>query len=190
MRFFTTLFIAVLLSGMALAQMPDGRGYQYISAPFVPLVTTPEVSLNSVSPASVGATNATHGLTAGARNSTLTMMNGDTSSEYTEPFWYSGGGAPMTGPAVSLEARPTHARPMGMEMGMHMMEEHRRERPEAEQREWAYFASVEESASPVDAASSAKSGKHATRTITNQDVDQENQKNGQVKYDGKTETIQ
>jgi hypothetical protein len=36
----------------------------------------------------------------------------------------------------------------------------------------------------------AKSARHAARTITNQDVEQVNQKNGSVKYDGKTEKIQ
>jgi hypothetical protein len=41
----------------------------------------------------------------------------------------------------------------------------------------------------VDASTAARNGRHATRTITNQDVDQQNSKNGFVKYDGKTEQI-
>jgi hypothetical protein len=56
-------------------------------------------------------------------------------------------------------------------------------------RMWTYYASSEQTASAVEASAAAKSGKHATRTITNQDIDQENQKTGNVKYDGKTEQI-
>jgi len=55
---------------------------------------------------------------------------------------------------------------------------------------WTYFSSLEETSSPVDASASAKTGRKATRTITNQDIDQENQKTGTVKYDGKNEKIQ
>jgi hypothetical protein len=36
---------------------------------------------------------------------------------------------------------------------------------------------------------SSTGAKKAGRTLTNQDVDQLNQKNGTVKYDGKTERI-
>jgi len=68
-----------------------------------------------------------------------------------------------------------------------MRREH--ERGEAAQRSWSYYASEEETASPVEFAAAAKGGKHAARTYTNHDVEQENQKNGMVKYDGKTEQI-
>jgi hypothetical protein len=81
---------------------------------------------------------------------------------------------------------------MHMEQMMHM--EHMGEMGHehghgAASAKWTYYASEEETASAVEAAAAAKSGKHATRTITNQDIDQENQKTGTVKYDGKTETI-
>ena len=105
MQRFPVLCAALLVSSLALAQVP---GY-YRTGPYVPLITTPSISLQTFSPAPVGARNATAGLMAGARNSTLSMNDGNTSSVYTEAVWYSGGGAPLiSSPAVSLEVRPLH----------------------------------------------------------------------------------
>jgi hypothetical protein len=189
MRLLKVLAAALFLSSLALGQMPmvNGCAGYYGCGPFVPLVTTPSVSLQTVSPSPVGATNATTGLIAGARNSTLSLVNGNTSSVYTEAVWYSGGGAPeISSPAVSLEVRPLHHGEM--HGGMHIqMRDH--ERGEAGPRNWTYIASLNETVSPVEASAAAKSGKKATRTITNQDIDQENQKTGTVKYGGKTEEI-
>jgi hypothetical protein len=70
-----------------------------------------------------------------------------------------------------------------------MERERERERTEAAPKAWIYFASEQETSSAVDASKSARTGRHAARTITNQDVDQQNSKNGFVKYDGKTEQI-
>ena len=189
---FMVLCSALLLSTLALGQMPvptvHGCAGYYGCGPFVPLVTTPSVSLQTVSPSPVGATNATTGLMAGARNSTLSMTDGNTSSVYTEAVWYSGGGAPViSSPAVSLEVRPLHH---GQMHGGMRMEPRDHERAEAGSQNWTYFASLNETVSPVEASAAAKSGKKATRTITNQDIDQENQKTGMVKYDGKNEKIQ
>ena len=73
---------------------------------------------------------------------------------------------------------------MPMMMGEHgHMEEH------AHAAAWTYLAG-EELPSAVEAAGAAKTARKATRTITNQDIDAENQKTGTVKYDGKTEKIQ
>jgi hypothetical protein len=186
MRRFTVLGAALFLSTLAFGQIPMVHAGYNDNGPYVPLVTTPSVSLQTVSPAPVGARNATTGLVAGARNSTLSMRDGDTSSVYTQVVWYSGGGAPVIGsPAVSLDVRPMRGQ---MHSGMPM--EHRdHERAEAGSRNWTYFASSNETISPVEASTAAKSGRKATRTITNQDIDQENQKTGTVKYDGKTEEI-
>lgn len=189
MRVVITFCVGLLLSAMALSQTaPQAAGRAYYGyGPYVPLITTPEISLQTVSPNPVGARNATWGLLAGARNSTISMMNGNTSSNYTEAVWYSGGDAPiMSTPEVSLTPRTLH--------GGHMrMEGPRREyeRPEAAApRAWTYFASSEETANAVEAAGAARTAKRATRTYTNQDVENENQKNGMVKYDNKTEKIQ
>ena len=184
MRLFTVTCATLVISALALAQSPAVRHYTgpYGYGPFVPLVTTPEVSLETLSPMSVGASNATYGLVAGARNSTLSIVNGSTSSVYTVPVWYSGGRAPLvSSPEVSIQAQ---------EIGAEQLRAERRPRERAAARQaWTYYAAVQEEASPAEAAQSVKSGKRASRTYTNQDVEQENQKNGMVKYDGKTEQI-
>ena len=188
MRLLTMLCACLVFSAMAVGQMPapgvvhDGYG------PYVPLITTPQVSLQTVSPNPVGASNATYGLQAGARNSTLSTLQGNTSSNYTEPVWYQGGGAPlMSTPEVSLNPRPLHGGHVRMEM---QREEVRHERAENEQRNWTYFAADNETSNAVEAAGAAKTAKRAARTYTNQDVENQNQKNGMVKYDDKTEKIQ
>ncbi len=183
MHRFPVLCAALLVSSLALAQAP---GYER-SGPYVPLITTPSISLQTFSTAPVGARNATAGLMAGARNSTLSMNDVNTSSVYTEAVWYSGGGAPMiSSPAVSLEVRPMYHAEMHAGMPMQMRE---RERAEPGPRNWTYFATSNETSNPVEAAMAAKGGKKATRTITNEDIDKENQKTGMVKFDGKTEEI-
>lgn len=190
MRLFTVICATLFLSGLAAGQRPMPRAYPgyYGYGPYVPMVTTPEISLQQVSPDSVGAHNATYGLEAGARNSTLSMMDGNTSSTFTEPVWYSGATAPyISSPEVSLTVRGIHGREMFHPEEMRM-EEHAS--AEAGTRAWTYFASVEETSSAADAAQYAKSGRRATRTITNADIDEENQKTGTVKYDGKTEKLQ
>ena len=186
MRLVLAFCAALVLSSLAAAQMPirGYAGYGYGYGQYVPLITTPEISLQSVSPNPVGASNATYGLVAGATNSTLSQVSGNTSSEYTQPVWYSGGTTPLiSSPSVQLPSLGAH--PMMHMEGM--QREH--ERGEAAQRSWSYYASEEETASPVESAATAKGGKHAARTYTNHDVEQENQKNGMVKYDGKTEQI-
>jgi len=50
-------------------------------------------------------------------------------------------------------------------------------------------ASWQSSESAAHLMASSTAAKKVARTYTNQDVDQENQKNGIVKYDGKTEHI-
>ena len=184
MRLFT-LCAVLFASSLALAQNAFVHGYGYGYGPYVPLITTPEISLQSrpIGP-TVGATNATGGLEAGARNSTLEMINGNTSSEYTQPVWYSGGTAPeISHPAVQLPLGPVMEHPMMMHMEHMEHMEH-----EAAPKQWTFYAETEMT-SATEASAAAKSGKHATRTITNQDIDQLNQKTGTVKYDGKTETI-
>ena len=140
--------------------------------PYIPLVTTPMVSLQTASPSAVGASNATGGLQAGARNSTLQMMTGDPSAVYTQPVWVSGGTSPLVSSSVHLP----HAAPMmGMhdEHMMHMEHDHGEEARVA----WTYYAGRAETANPVEAAATAKSGRHAARTYTNQDVERMNQQN-------------
>ena len=190
MRLFSLVCVTLLGSGLALAQTTMVRPYPgaYGYGPYVPLVTTPEISLEQGAPASVGASNATYGLVAGARNSTLSIVTGSTSSVYTLPVWYSGGRAPLiSSPEVSLQVREVEGREFARE-------ERRVEGPGragegAVTGAWTYYAPVEETSSAVEAAQAAKSAKPPVRTYGNQDVERQNEKNGTVKYDGKTEQI-
>ena len=184
MRLFTVSAV-LFLSSLAGAQTPihGYTGYGY--GPYIPLITTPQISLQSrATGPMVGATNATAGLQAGARNSTLEMGTGNEGAEYTQPVWYSGGTTPeISHPSVQLP----HGGP-APEMMMHMEHMMMGHEHEATAKAWTYFGETEVS-SATEASAAAKSGKRATRTITNQDIDQENEKTGTVKYDGKTETI-
>jgi len=186
MRVLTVLCALVLFSGLALGQATAVRGYAgscvYGCGPFIPLVTTPMVSLTTVSTAPVGASNATGGLVAGARNSTLGMVSGSPDAVYTQPVWYAGGTTPLLGPAVRLPFVAGH----GMERDRHVEREHHEEAHQA----WTYFSGAEETSSAKEAATTVRSVKKSARTYTNQDVERMNQNNGQVKWDSKTEKIQ
>jgi hypothetical protein len=186
MRILIALCAAAFFSCAAVGQVvPANVGYDGCGAPYIPRLTTPEVSLQTVSAAPVGASNATYGLTAGASNGTLSNVTGNVGGTYTQPVWYAGGTTPLvSSPAVELSV------PLVRMHNMERMEREREhERAEAQGRPWVYYASTEETSSAADASTAARSGRHATRTITNQDVDQQNSKNGMVKYDGKTEQI-
>jgi len=178
MRGFMVGLAVVVFSALAFGQA-GGRGVAgycpYGCGPYVPLVTTPSVAFETVSSSPVGASNATAGLQAGARNSTMSMIPADTDSVHTEVVWYSGGGSPAVGRAVWLpHADPMHAEPMRPEpRDMRDGRGERMERgPEREvHASWTYYVGVAQSANVVEASAAAKSGKHAVRTYTNEDVD-------------------
>jgi hypothetical protein len=185
MRPYLVLCGVVLLAVTAFGQQPvpprifgpcfSGCG------PFIPLVTTPMVNLQTVSPNPVGATNATTGLIAGATNGTLSQIQGSTSSEYTEPVWYQGGDAPLMSSQIHLWREPLgyQARPMIHE-----------ERGAREDRgAWLYFSGSDHTASAAAASGAAKGVKKAAHVYTNEDVERQNQTNGTVKYSGKTEKM-
>src|SRR5215469_7679430 len=175
MRLFA-IALAVTFSSAAAFGQVGARGVPGYCAsgcgPYIPLITTPSISFETVSSSPTGATNATGGLHAGARNSTLSLIDGNPDAVHTQVVWYSGGGSPLVSPAVRLP----HAEPM---MGMH--EEHKRQMEhmhgEEAREAWTYYAGHVEAGSPVQASAAAKSGRKATRTITNQDVERVNEKN-------------
>jgi len=190
MRPYLVLMAVVLAAVAALAQQPFPHPAYgpclYGCGPYIPLVTTPEISLQTASPNPVGASNATTGLITGATNSTLSEIQGSTSSEYTVPVWYQGGSAPIMTPQVHLqpERLGREGRPMHEELG-------REERgPRGEERAgWSYFTGREHTASAAQAESDAKGFKKATRVYTNEDVTRQNDANGTVKHGGKTEKM-
>lgn len=182
MRSLKTLSMILLLSGLAAAQATVIGGtasnwvpaYGVYAAPFVPLVTTPSVTLATVSPSAVGASNATFGNVAGATNATLSYVSQPPagaytqaiwSPSYTQPTWLNPSAAGETPAEAMPESRPMHR---AFNVGV---------------------ASWQSSESAAHLMASSTPSKRAARTYTNQDVEQENQKNGMVKYDGKTEHI-
>ena len=116
MRGFVVGLAVVVFSALAFGQ-DGGRGVAgycpYGCGPYVPLVTTPSVGFETVSSSPVGASNATGGLQAGARNATMSMNSVNTDAVHTEVVWYSGGGSPAVGRAVWLPHAEA-ARPEGM----------------------------------------------------------------------------
>src|SRR5580692_11463288 len=95
MRLLNTLCVLLLLSGLAAAQATVIGGtasnwvpaYGVYAAPFVPLVVTPSVTLATVSPSAVGASNATFGNVAGATNATLSYVSQPPAGPYTQAIW-------------------------------------------------------------------------------------------------------
>ncbi len=213
MRPYLILMAVVLMAVTAFGQQPFHPGYGpcvYGCGPFIPLLTTPEISLQQFSPNPVGASNATTGLIAGATNSTLSQIEGETSSVYSVAVWYQGG-APLMAPEVHLwpetvgrEGRPMHEA-MREERGFEgRREERAREERTREERihrerlpeghgareeahgDWTFFTGREHT---TDATSVVKGFKKAVHVYNNGDVTRQNEKNGSVKYDDKTEKM-
>jgi hypothetical protein len=187
MRPYLVLCAALLIASAVFAQQPVPRPYgpgYYGFGPYVPLISTPMISLETVSPNPVGASNATTGLIAGATDSTLSQIQGSTSSTFTVPVWYQGG-APVITPEVNLWPEP-----LGREMRM-MAEppgplSERGPRKEA-RAEWVYFSGSEHTGS---VAAAAKPSVKPGHSYTNEDVTRQNDNNGMVHWDSKTEKIQ
>jgi hypothetical protein len=193
MRIVAAVSSIVLFSALSLAQNGERAwpGYcPYGCGPYVPLITTPSLSFQTVSPNPVGARNATGGLIAGATNSTLSEINGNTSTDFTVPVWYSGGGTPLVSPAVNSSVGSMRLNSIGGQYReRNRAAPHQRAR-EATTKSWVYFASAEPGAHTLESVSAETGVKPAKRSFTNQDVFEQNDKNGYVHYDGKTEKIQ
>jgi hypothetical protein len=187
---------AVLL--IAISAFGQDMGPRHHSGPFLygygygtdaPLVTTPMLSLETVTENPVGASNATTGLVAGATNATVSqLLSGSTSSNYTVGVWYQGG-SPLITPQVNTWPIPREGYGMrGHEMGEeHGAMEREHMAHHEKHAEWTYFSGPEYTTPVASAAKGPGPGKHA---YTNDDVTRQNNNNGSVKYDGKTEKIQ
>jgi hypothetical protein len=183
------VLIAVAACGQTIVPRPHPHPFSgYESGyTYAPLITTPMLSFQTESPNPVGASNATTGLAAGATNATASdLPEGSTSSDYTVAVWYQGG-SPLITPEVNTwpvgrEPGMMHGPMMGEEHGaMEHMTHHEK------RAEWAYFSGPEYTTPVASAAKGPGPGKHA---YTNDDVTRQNNNNGNVKYDGKTEKIQ
>lgn len=201
----TAAVFAVVLTTTAFGQQPFpySGGCFYGCGPNVPRLTTPEISLQQFSPNPVGASNATTGLIAGATNSTLSQIQGSTSSVWTVPVWYQGGDAPMITPQIDLyperinrEGHPMHEAMREGPQARRPAETRTREvRNELRAREGRvedrtreeHGASQEEArADWTFITGPSPSGAHV---YGNDDVTRQNDKNGVVKYNGKTEKM-
>jgi hypothetical protein len=185
MRLVSMCCMLLLLCGLAAGQATIIGGYAsnwapsygvYVG-PYVPLVTTPEVSLSTVSPWAAGASSSAFGMVAGAVNSTLSseFVGEPPAPDYTEPVWYGQTQAELASPGFygpPAAPRVMHRREVEKEQAFDFISQPR------ESREGA----------AVLIAGAAPAGK-ASRNYTNQDVERQNEKNGFVHYDGKTEHI-
>jgi hypothetical protein len=195
--------MAVVLMAMAAygqQTSPYDNFCLYGCVPYVPSLTTPEISLQEVSPNPVGASNATTGLIAGATNSTLSQTQstttlGTTNWEYAAPLWYQSGGVPLMTPEVSLSYQQ-----MGLDDLREAMREERREVRSREERPREVLAREDHGPRPSEAAHgdwtyingptvAAKDTPKAARRYNKDDVARQNDTNGVVKYEGKTEKI-
>ncbi|MGD0212479.1 MAG: hypothetical protein ABSB87_04535 [Terriglobales bacterium] len=204
MRPYLVLSALVLLSAVAFGQSPAPYGscFYYGCGPYIPRLTTPEISLQTVSPNPVGATNATTGLIAGATNSTLSQIQGSTSSEYSVAVWLQGGDSPLLTRDINLS--PERINREGHPIRESMREPHplgpppleeraRQVRSREERREEQGQRKSEEARGDwtfiTGAAAVPTRFQKAGRTYNNGDVSRQNDKNGTVKYDGKTEKL-
>lgn len=184
MRSLNTFCLIVLLCGFAAAQATVVGGtpsnwvpaYGVYAAPFVPLVTTPTVTFATVSPSAVGASNATFGNVAGATDATLSAFSQPPAGAYSQAIWSPSYTQPTWfGPSAEAEAPSEFPR-----------EERHGQKARAFD---VGLASRPSNESVVSLMAQSTGAKKTARTLTNQDVDQENQKNGTVTFRGKTEHI-
>ena len=156
-----------LISGHAVNWAPPGVYAQ----PFVPLLSTPTMSFENVSPSPVGATNATAGNVAGATNATLSVSPAGPVVQYPPSLALGLENLPIESGAeveARTEATPS-AEPRPLELGV---------------------ASFQDSYGVAQLAASSRARQQAKRLYTNLDVDRMNQMTGMVKYEGKTERLE
>jgi hypothetical protein len=162
---------ATVIPGYAANWTPPGNYAQ----PFVPLVSTPSMSFENVSPSPVGATNATAGNVAGATNATLSVFPAGPVVQNPPSLALglenlpieSGAGVEASTEAESRGEASTEARPL--ELGV---------------------ASFQDSYGVAQLAASSHARQQAKRLYSNLDVDRMNQMTGMVKYEGKMERLE
>ena len=152
----------VVISGYASNWVPGTAA----PVPFVPLLTTPTVSLDPVNLA-VGASNATAGNVAGAVNSTLSINSNGPGAQFAQPVWSNSSSFAQMQP----EAAPV-AGAVGGGQGF----------------QWG-VASFQDSYGVAQLLAMSRPAKRASKTYTNPDVARLNSSNGLVKFAGKSEQV-
>ena len=176
MRSLHGFWMILLFSGLAAAQAYWTAPGNY-AEPFVPRLDTPSASFGAVMtptlsldtpPLVVGASDATPGNVAGAGNATSSVVTTEQPVYFNQPLWYAPGVQPYEGveevssPAETAVSAPP---PGGFEFGV------------------ATFQSS------YGVAQLMKAQRKANRVYRNPDVARVNDKNGTVRYGGKTEQV-
>ena len=183
MRQLTTFCMAIILPALAAGQetLISGHAVNWAppgvyAQPFVPLLSTPTMSFENVSPSPVGATNATAGNVAGATNATLSVFPAGPVVQYPPSL------------ALGLENSPIES---GAEAEARAEAESRGEATAAETRPLELgVASFQDSYGVAQLAASSRARQQAKRLYTNLDVERMNQMTGMVKFEGKTERLE
>jgi hypothetical protein len=158
---------ATVISGYAVNWAPPGTYAQ----PFIPLVSTPSMSFENVSPSPVGASNATSGNVAGATNATLSVLPAGPVEQFPPSLALAPANSSIE-PRAEAESRGEAA-------------------PSAETRPLELgVASFQDSYGVAQLAASSRARHEAKRLYTNLDVERMNQMTGIVKYEGKTERLE
>jgi hypothetical protein len=165
---------ATVISRYAVNWAPPPGTY---AQPFIPLLSTPSMSFESVSPSPVGATNATAGNVAGATNATLSVFPAGAVVQHPPSLALGLENLPIeSGAAVEARAE--------VESGGEAI-------PSAETRPLELgVASFQDSYGVAQLAASSRARHEAKRLYTNLDVERMNQMTGMVKYEGKTERLE
>ncbi len=183
MRPLTGFLAVLLLSGLAVGQATFGPDHPHwtppgaYAAPFVPLVSTPSVSAETIPTPSVrlgllsptvGASNATGSNASGAANATLSLNLTAPAAEFAPLTWYGPAAHQRVEAGVAEEAESLR-RGSGFESGA---------------------ALFQDSYGAAQLAAGSRPRGHATPTYTNPDVARVNDTNGLVKFRGKTEHVE
>jgi len=156
-----------VISGYASNWAPGYNVYQTpgaYAAPFVPLVTTPSVSIETGLPTQIGASNATAGNVAGATNATISIVAPNMSASPGVQSTPEVAPRPESEPSTQSAGVSTSSFELGA-------------------------ASFEDSVGAAQLLASRPQQRPA-RTITNDDIARLNQQNGTVQFRGKTEKIE
>ena len=184
MRQLTIFCIAIILPALAAGQATviSGHAVNWVppgtyAEPFIPLISTPSMSFENVSPSPVGATNGTAGNVAGATNATLSVFGGGPVVQYppAQPLELenfpieSGAEVEARAEAESSGEATRSAESQPLELGV---------------------ASFQDTYGVAQLAANSRARQEAKRLYTNLDVERMNQMTGIVKYEGKTEHLE
>jgi len=177
MRQLTIFCIAIILPALAAGQATVISGYAVnwappgvYAEPYVPLLSTPSMSFENISPSPVGASNATAGNVAGATNATLSVLPAGPVEQF-PPSLFLGSAESSIEAGTESESRAeasTWTEPRPLELGA---------------------ASFQDSYGVAQLAAGSRA-RQAKRLYSNLDIERMNQMTGMVKYEGKTERLE